>query len=40
MIRERISIRGVSRPLEPSEELQSLQLDRDEIGVIKEVGEC
>jgi hypothetical protein len=39
MIRERVSIRGVTRPLEPPEELHALSLDREEIGVIKEVGE-
>ena len=36
MIRERISIRGIVRPLEPESDLQGLQLEPKDIGVIKE----
>ncbi|KAK7061901.1 alpha beta-hydrolase [Favolaschia claudopus] len=36
MIRERVSIKGAPRPLEPQEELSMLQLDPSEIGIIKE----
>ncbi|GAA5832209.1 hypothetical protein JCM11251_004280 [Rhodosporidiobolus azoricus] len=36
MIRERISITGVVRPMEPIEEMSALQLDREDIGLIKE----
>lgn len=36
MIRERVSMRGVCRPLEDASELPSLNMPLDEIGVIKE----
>lgn len=36
MIRERVDIRGKIRPLEEAELLQALQLQQDEIGVVKE----
>jgi hypothetical protein len=40
MIRERVSIRGVTRPLEPPEEIPALMLDKNEIGLIKEVSQA
>lgn len=36
MIRERVSINGVIRPLNPESELQALNVDPEDIGVIKE----
>jgi hypothetical protein len=36
MIRERLSLHGTVRPLEPESFLQSLQVPPDEIGLIKE----
>ncbi|GAA5979277.1 hypothetical protein JCM5350_006951 [Sporobolomyces pararoseus] len=36
MIRERISITGVVRPMEPEEEMQALTLDPEDLGLIKE----
>jgi hypothetical protein len=36
MIRERVSIHGVTRPMEPLEELQALKMQPGEIGLIKE----
>ena len=37
MIRERVSTRGVLRPLEPESEIPSLHLPREELGMIKEL---
>ena len=36
MIRERISLTGVVRPLEPTSEMDILQLDPEDLGLIKE----
>ncbi|GAA5850059.1 hypothetical protein JCM8547_000999 [Rhodosporidiobolus lusitaniae] len=36
MIRERISVTGVVRPMEPVEQMNALQLDKEDIGLIKE----
>ncbi|GAA5859683.1 hypothetical protein JCM1840_006408 [Sporobolomyces johnsonii] len=36
MIRERVSITGVVRPMEPQAEMQALTLDPEDIGLIKE----
>lgn len=36
MIRERVSVHGVVRPLEPAEEIHTLQMDPNELGLIKE----
>lgn len=36
MIRERISITGVVRPMEPENEMQALTLDAEDLGLIKE----
>lgn len=36
MIRERVDIYGISRPLEPPEEIPALQLRPGQIGIIKE----
>ncbi len=36
MIRERVDIHGHTRPMEPKEDLEVLQLRREEIGLIKE----
>ncbi|GAA5980302.1 hypothetical protein JCM10908_001605 [Rhodotorula pacifica] len=36
MIRERISITGVVRPMEPESEMSMLHLDKEDLGVIKE----
>ncbi|GAA5946989.1 hypothetical protein JCM3765_002103 [Sporobolomyces pararoseus] len=36
MIRERISITGVVRPMEPEAEMQALTLDPEDLGLIKE----
>ncbi|WWC89008.1 uncharacterized protein L201_003925 [Kwoniella dendrophila CBS 6074] len=36
MIRERVSITGELRPLEPKEDLQAMQMPLDEVGYIKE----
>ena len=36
MIRERVSITGVVRPLEPASELAALNLDPEDIGLVKE----
>ncbi|KAM0755605.1 alpha/beta-hydrolase [Meredithblackwellia eburnea MCA 4105] len=36
MVRERIGIDGVVRPLEPAEELQAMQLSPEEVGLLKE----
>lgn len=36
MIRERISVTGVVRPMEPESEMSMLQLDKEDLGVIKE----
>lgn len=36
MVRERVSISGVVRPLEPASEMSMLQLDPEDIGLIKE----
>lgn len=37
MIRERISTRGIRRPLEPESEIPALQLPLDELGKVKEL---
>ena len=37
MIRERVSTRGVLRPLEPEADLKALHLPSDELGMIKEL---
>jgi hypothetical protein len=36
MIRERVSITGVVRPMEPESEMSMLHLDKEDLGVIKE----
>lgn len=36
MIRERVDIRGHTRPMEPKEELEVLKIPREQIGLIKE----
>lgn len=36
MIRERISITGIVRPMEPENEMQALTLDAEDLGLIKE----
>lgn len=36
MIRERVSIHGLSRPMEPASEIPALQLHKNKIGIIKE----
>jgi hypothetical protein len=36
MIRERVSVRGECRPLEPPEDLPAFSMPLEEIGVIKE----
>lgn len=36
MIRERISVTGVVRPMEPMEQINALNLDKEDIGLIKE----
>jgi hypothetical protein len=36
MIRERISVTGVVRPMEPMEQINALTLDKEDIGLIKE----
>ncbi|GAA5875983.1 hypothetical protein JCM16303_006982 [Sporobolomyces ruberrimus] len=36
MIRERISITGIVRPMEPENEMQALTLDPEDLGLIKE----
>jgi hypothetical protein len=36
MIRERVNIHGLSRPMEPPEEIAALQLRPGQIGIIKE----
>lgn len=38
MIRERVSIKGVVRPLEPQEELQAFTWDHNLIGVLSELA--
>ena len=36
MIRERVDIHGVVRPMEPKEEIEALNIPPQEIGIIKE----
>ncbi|GAA5922423.1 uncharacterized protein JCM15063_003299 [Sporobolomyces koalae] len=36
MIRERVSITGVVRPMEPEDEIQALTIDAEDLGLIKE----
>jgi len=36
MIRERISITGIVRPMEPENQMQALTLDKEDLGLIKE----
>lgn len=36
MIRERVNIHGISRPMEPSRDIQALKLRPGQIGIIKE----
>lgn len=36
MIRERVDIEGMTRPMEPKEELEVLKIPKEEIGLIRE----
>ena len=36
MVRERVSVRGIIRPLEESSSIEALQMKPDEIGYFKE----